>query len=177
MLLARPYFFVTLWKIDRRRSVLMSDLSPELRKLLRELLKNSRATQKVMGARLNLSPKRMSEGIAALEERGIIKKFTADIDYAKLGYVIEGFFLFSLKEKTGPALAKIKDFLSKQPSIIEVHELFGRDHDFIIKIMCKDNSELRSICEEINDLDNIKTEVSYTYAIAKTDKKDPGVPI
>lgn len=59
------------------------------RKIINELNENSRLSMSELGRRINLSSPSVTERVRQMESFGIIKKYTLEIDYEKLGYPIE----------------------------------------------------------------------------------------
>ena len=84
------------------------------------------------------------------------------------------FFSFSVKQRFDGAVQPIRDFLIQHPNIVEVHELFGERSDYIVKIMCRSNTEVRDIGESITRLDNVSPEHCFTSPVARVLKAVPG---
>ncbi|PPA71014.1 Lrp/AsnC family transcriptional regulator [Jeotgalibacillus proteolyticus] len=59
------------------------------RKILNELNKNSRLSMSELGRRINLSSPSVTERVRQMESFGIIKKYTLEVDYEKLGLPIQ----------------------------------------------------------------------------------------
>lgn len=59
------------------------------RKILDELRQNSRLSMSELGRRVNLSSPSVTERVRQMESFGIIKKYTLEVDYEKLGYPIQ----------------------------------------------------------------------------------------
>jgi Lrp/AsnC family leucine-responsive transcriptional regulator len=145
--------------------------------MLRIYQENGAIRQNTVASDIGLSPGKVTERRKALENSGIIKKFTIEIDYNLLGYHTIGFFHLSISDKSDEAVKPIVDYMINHDNIIEVHEIFGEEHDFFIKIMCKNNEELRNVGKELYALDNVVTSKLYTHPVAQTLKDEPGVPI
>ena len=147
------------------------------RKILNALLDNQEKRQKAIASEIGLSDGRFSDRKKKLQEEGIIKKFTIEIDYGMLGYTVTGYFHIQIIEKDPQHTQPVEDFLAGHPNIIEIYELFGKSHDYLVKIMCRSNEELRSIGSEISALENVNTGEAYTYPVARTLKCQQGVPL
>ena len=144
--------------------------------VLVELIKDSDRPRKQIASVLGMSESEFSRTVGSLRERGIIKKFTVDIDYGKIGYPDTGIFMFSLNDRNQaegilPKLAEINE-------IIEIHEVFSEDHDIIVKIMCEDNKRIREVCKRISSLEEVKND-SHTFTIifAGTAKSVRGIDL
>ncbi|SFB08359.1 MULTISPECIES: Lrp/AsnC family transcriptional regulator [unclassified Bacillus (in: firmicutes)] len=59
------------------------------KKIIDELSKNSRLSMSELGRRINLSSPSVTERVRQMESYGIIKKYTLEVDYEKLGYPIQ----------------------------------------------------------------------------------------
>lgn len=59
------------------------------KKIIDELRKNSRLSMSELGRRVNLSSPSVTERVKQMESFGIIKKYTLEVDYEKLGYPIQ----------------------------------------------------------------------------------------
>ncbi|HGE5783193.1 TPA: Lrp/AsnC family transcriptional regulator [Bacillus pseudomycoides] len=59
------------------------------KKILEELSKNSRLAMSELGRRINLSSPAIAERVRQMESFGIIKKYTLEVDYEKLGLPIQ----------------------------------------------------------------------------------------
>ncbi|MEE4569894.1 Lrp/AsnC family transcriptional regulator [Paenibacillus polymyxa] len=60
-------------------------------RIVEELSKNSRITMKELGERVHLTGQAATSRVAKLEDQGIIKRYTVDLDLEKLGYVVQAF--------------------------------------------------------------------------------------
>src|ERR1700722_17842488 len=107
----------------------MYQIPNDAKRLLNALIEDGRASQKEVGVRLGFSAKKMSELISRLMRDGIISRFTARLNYAKLGYVTEGFLLFKAMTKAPGDIEQIIRSCSSIPFVIEMHQLFGREYD------------------------------------------------
>lgn len=59
------------------------------KKILEELSKNSRLSMSELGRRINLSSPSVADRVRQMESFGIIKKYTLEVDYEKLGFPIQ----------------------------------------------------------------------------------------
>jgi len=59
------------------------------KKILEELSKNSRLSMSELGRRVNLSSPSVTERVRQMESFEIIKKYTIEVDYSKLGFPIQ----------------------------------------------------------------------------------------
>lgn len=152
------------------------NLSEKETKVLRELLSNSDRSQKQMSAASGISQSDFTRVKQDLVGRGIIKKFTVDLDYKKIGYPNTALFLFSVLNKK--ELQIVIDEIKNIPEVIEILEVFGEDHDIIIRLMCEDNERIRAICKEITENKNVNSGANtYTIIYSAKYKLERGIPI
>lgn len=59
------------------------------KKIIDELSENSRLSMSELGRRINLSSPSVTERVRRMESLGIIKKYTLEVDYEKLGLPIQ----------------------------------------------------------------------------------------
>ena len=71
-------------------------------KLVSELLKNSRRSDRDLAKAIGVSQPTVSRLIKKLEKEGIIKEFTMIPDFCKLGYEIMALTFFNLKREPSP---------------------------------------------------------------------------
>ena len=94
-------------------------MKPVQHRLLSELLKNSRRSDRELAKVLGVSQPTVSRMIRKLEEEGIIKEYTIVPDFSKLGYEIMGFTFVKMK----------KNLSSKEQNIFrEFVGKFGKEH-------------------------------------------------
>ncbi|MFW9967216.1 MAG: Lrp/AsnC family transcriptional regulator [Candidatus Thorarchaeota archaeon] len=64
-------------------------------KIIKELLENSRSPLRDIGKRVKLSASSVRNRMARLENLKVIKRYTVDVDWRKMGYDIEVILLIS----------------------------------------------------------------------------------
>jgi DNA-binding Lrp family transcriptional regulator len=83
-------------------------------RLLSELLKNSRRSDRELAKVLGVSQPTVSRMIKRLEEQGIIKEYTIIPDFNKLGYEIMGFTFVKMKQNLNSKEQKeFREFVTK----------------------------------------------------------------
>jgi len=133
----------------------MKDL--ELR-VLSELMKNSRRSDRELAKALGTSQPTVSRTIKKLEEQGIIKEYTMIPDFSKLGYEIMGFTFVKMKEKLRrEEEEEFQKFVSKfgkehpHAELVALNGM-GLNKDFVFVSFFKDYSaytEVQRISREV----------------------------
>jgi DNA-binding Lrp family transcriptional regulator len=95
------------------------------RKLVNELLGDGRASLRSLAEELDVSVTTVSNHLSALEEDGIIKGYTPEVDYDALGYDVTA--VLQLKVE-GSSLVDVTERLKAEDRMISVYEVTG-DYD------------------------------------------------
>lgn len=141
--------------------------------VIKQLTTQGRTTWAELGAILGLSAPAAADRVRRLEEREIIKGYTALVDPEAVGCQVTAFILVTLEHSRhrSPFLEKIQ----KMPEVQECHHIAG-EGDYLLKIRCSSLSNLELIIsEEIKGLAGVfKT---CTTIILSTIKETPLPPL
>ncbi|MCX8056620.1 MAG: Lrp/AsnC family transcriptional regulator [Ignavibacteria bacterium] len=114
--------------------------------LIELLQTNSRIKRSELADKVNLTVPAVSERINKLEEKGLIKRYTAQIDFKKAGYDVTAFiFVFMESSKY------YHSFTQKalhEPEILECHSITG-EGSHILKVVTENTSTLEKILSKI----------------------------
>lgn len=102
------------------------------RDILKNLLFNSRISMTELGRTIGLSAPSVTERIKKLEEKEVIKGYTAVIDYKKLNKSITAFVLFDTDK-----CKEFVEFCSTYPDVMECHRLAGQ-YSYLVKVITED---------------------------------------
>lgn len=118
--------------------------------LLISLSKDSRRKLEALGKTLHLSPGAVAYRMKKLEKKGIIKGYTAELDYSSLGFIDPSFVVVWCSPE------EIESIAEKISAIKRVAEVYMVDMDeLLVKILPRDRAELLSIVEGINRMDRV----------------------
>ena len=109
----------------------MLDEKDEL--ILEELRKDSRMSTANIARKTGLPRVTVHERIRKLRERGVIRRFTALLDYSKIGRPATAFVLVSYDPHQQITQRKLAERLAKLDGVYEVHILAG-DWDLLLKV-------------------------------------------
>ncbi len=115
--------------------------------ILRVLLLDSRKTLQEIGAEVGLSPTSCWTRIKKLEAQGVIKRYTVDIDPAKLGYQDSVIVQVTLESHTDETLYDFGRTLATIPEIQEAYLVSG-DYDYYIRIAVRDTRDYERLLRE-----------------------------
>jgi len=118
-------------------------------KILAELIQNGRISAKKLAKKVNVHSNTLLQRMKRLEKRGIIKKYSAQVDYAKIGYDLHA--IMSIKVRKGhPGDAKqLKDLLD----IKEIQSLYATTGiwDLVCTVRVRDRQHLLDILQKIGN--------------------------
>jgi Lrp/AsnC family transcriptional regulator, leucine-responsive regulatory protein len=121
--------------------------------IIRKLRVDSSQPISELAADLQLPRTTVQERIKKLLQNGIIKRFTLQLDYAKIGKPVTAFILVSFLAGTGVSQKEAAQKISEIPDIYEVHVISG-DWDIIAKAR---GESIQSIGELVLDkIRNVK---------------------
>ena len=134
--------------------------------ILQELLKDSKQTTHCISKKLNIPITTVHNRIKKLESQKIIKKFTVNVDYLKLGRSIPAFIGITVDYSSSKDKRLSQTEVARAIKNIEgvqgVAVLTG-EMDILAKVIAKDLSELNQIVTEklrkIPGVDKTKTSV------------------
>jgi Lrp/AsnC family leucine-responsive transcriptional regulator len=115
--------------------------------ILRELLADSTRTLQEIGAAVNLSPTTCWSRIKRMEEEGLIKKYSVDLDLARLGYKDTVIVQLTLESHTDETLYQFGRLLAEIPEVLDAYLVSG-DYDYFIRIAVKDTRDYERLLRE-----------------------------
>jgi Lrp/AsnC family leucine-responsive transcriptional regulator len=115
--------------------------------ILRVLLLDSRKTLQEIGHEVGLSPTSCWTRIKKLEAHGVIKRYTIDVDPAKLGYHDSVIVQVTLESHTDETLYDFGRVLATIPEIQEAYLVSG-DYDYYIRIAVRDTRDYERLLRE-----------------------------
>ncbi|CAM1345393.1 Lrp/AsnC family transcriptional regulator [Tenacibaculum amylolyticum] len=121
--------------------------------ILNELGNNSRTSFADLGRKINLSASAVRERVQKLEDNGVIKNYSTEIDHSKIGYGIEAFII--LKVFSG----KLKLFISdanKFPEMQKAYRITGTQN-IHMKVTLKNQLHLQQFIDQLIDYGDTTT--------------------
>jgi len=92
------------------------------KKIINELNSNSRLSMSELGRRVNLSSPSVTERVRQMESFGVIKKYTLEVDYEKLGLPIQ--CIIEATVKNGD-YKSFKNYIKKLPNVEFCYRIAG----------------------------------------------------
>jgi DNA-binding Lrp family transcriptional regulator len=145
------------------------------RRILAELQEDGRITNVELAARVGLTAPPCLRRVRALEERGAIEGYHAQLNSEALGYSITVFAMVSLKSQAEPDLKAFEAHVATLEPVRECHMLNG-EIDFILKVVARNLQEFQSfLTSSLTTAPNVAS--VKTSLTIRTAKNIPGVPV
>ena len=116
-------------------------------KILKILMRDARISQKQLAAKVGLSAPGVAERVRRLEERGVIRGFTIDIDPEALGYPLQA--IVRIRPLPGK-LHIVQQLISEIPEFGECDKVTG-DDCFVARLYIRSMKELDGLLDQIVD--------------------------
>jgi Lrp/AsnC family leucine-responsive transcriptional regulator len=108
-----------------------------------------------IGKALDVSDATVYNRVKRLNEAGVIKRFTIEVDEAAVGKKVSGFIMVNVKPG---AVKDVSRQLCEIERVSEVHEIHGSE-DLIVKVRAKNLGRLRSVILRVREIpDVVQTE-------------------
>jgi DNA-binding Lrp family transcriptional regulator len=141
------------------------------RKLLIELLKDSRVSLRKLAEEMNVSPATLHNRLFRLVQEGIIKGFTALVDYSKLGYTLTGIIMAKVD---GKHLVEFEREIANLDNVVAVYDIVG-EYDVAVIAKFRSVEDLDNFLKSL--LKNPKVERTHTSIVLNVVKEDPRIKI
>jgi len=143
------------------------DVDETDKKIINILVENSRLSYRQIAKKAKISVVTVMNRVKKLEKEGIIKKYTALVDYEKLNY---GFFVMtSIRISKGKEL-EVEQALTKYENVFAIYDVTG-DFDIEVIAKFKNRAALDSFVKKIQTFEYV--ERLHTRLILNTIKEEP----
>lgn len=136
----------------------MEDLD---RRIVEQLAADGRISYTDLGKSLGMSTSAVHQRVRRLEQRGIIKGYTARIDHAATGNALTAFM--SLQPLDPGAPDDIPDRLRGIPEIEECHSVAG-DMSYVLKVRVATPAELEELIASVRAAANVTTRTTVVLS-------------
>jgi Lrp/AsnC family leucine-responsive transcriptional regulator len=141
------------------------------REILNIIQKDARISNAEIARQVELAPSAVLERVRKLEERGVIRGYSADIDPKVLGYGLTAI----IAVRTSECGAGVGEQLAAVPEVQEIHEVAG-DDCFYIKVRTRDTESLGVLLREtVKAIPNVLN--TRTTVVLKTFKEGNILPV
>lgn len=115
--------------------------------ILRELLVDSRRTLQEIGQAVQLSPTTCWSRIKRMEAEGVIRKYSIELDRARLGWQDTVIVQLTLASHTDETLYEFGQALARIPEVLDAYLVSG-DYDYFIRIAVRDTRDYERLLRE-----------------------------
>jgi Lrp/AsnC family leucine-responsive transcriptional regulator len=133
------------------------------KKIIDELIKNSRLSMSELGRRVNLSSPSVTERVRQMESFGIIKKYTLEVDYEKLGLPIKCLIEATVKNGDYNSFRK---YIEGLPNVEFCYRIAG-NACFMLKMQFETFAKAEEFIEEVNPYVNTVTHFIFSQVQTK----------
>ncbi|RLG09181.1 AsnC family transcriptional regulator [Candidatus Pacearchaeota archaeon] len=140
-------------------------------KIIRELRKDARQSFYDLAKKLKVAEGTIYNRVNKLQESGVIKGYSAKVDFSKLGYDLVVIIGVSVK---GKHLIEIEKEIAKEKNVSAVYDVTG-EYDAIIVANFKTRDELNKFVKKILGMKYVKR--TYTMLVLNIWKDIHGVDI
>lgn len=121
--------------------------------IIKELKSNSRITMKELGKKVHLTGQATSSRVTKLEESGVIKDYTINIDYSLYGYNVHALInIYTIDIYHGPYL----DFINAQENYILHNYKISGDGCYLLECRFPSNMIMEEFLAQLNKYVNYK---------------------
>lgn len=115
--------------------------------LLNALQQDASYTNAQLGAEVGLSASQISRRRDRLETSGVIRRYRAELDGAKIGYGVTVFVHVTLAAHSAGNARKLRDLISTTAEIQEAHAMTG-ETDYLLRVTLAGLIELSAFVNE-----------------------------
>jgi len=126
-------------------------------KILALLAEDANQRRIMIAKQLGITESSLSKRIAGLEADGTIKRFTVELDLAKLGYGVNAISLIKLEHQSKEKIEQVTTALQSLTTALEYSSMLG-DYDYFVRWCCKDNLHLLKSLDVLFALGEVKVE-------------------
>lgn len=127
------------------------------------LVENARISLKELAGRVNLSSPSTSERLRRLEERGVIRAFTVDVDPQALGYTLQA--IVRIRPLPGQ-LSRVQRLIEEIPEFSECDKVTG-DDCFVARLHLRSIEQLDEILDRLIDKAETNTAIVKSQPVKR----------
>lgn len=132
------------------------------RRILRELQQNGRLQNIELAKRIGLSPSPCLRRVKLLEEAGVISRYVAVVDQARVGLTLSLFARVSLTAQDAETIDHFIAAMRRLPEVVECYIMLG-ESDALLRVVVSDLEDYRRFqsthLTRKNGIQTVKTDV------------------
>jgi len=122
------------------------------RELISLLVQDGRRTAADMAAAVHLSATAVARRLKRLEDDGVIIRYSAQINYAKLGYGVEA--LLELRFAGTSSVDEMTQAIARIPDVVSVYMTSG-DYDLVAVVRVESVAHLRDVLRTVRAMPDV----------------------
>ncbi|MDZ5473616.1 Lrp/AsnC family transcriptional regulator [Bacillus sp. 31A1R] len=126
--------------------------------ILKELIQDGRQSMRELAKKVNLSAPSVTERVRKLESEGVIKGYSVEIDYGKLGLGIECFVEVTLRQGE---YEKFRKKIADHPHAEFCYRIAGQAC-YIVKLRLKNFQQIEGFINEITSYAGTVTHIALS---------------
>ena len=107
------------------------------RRILRALQRDGRLPVVALAEQVGLSPTPCQRRVKRLEEEGVIARYAAVLDAARVGLPIQAFVMVALQSHAEDVVAGFHKALSARPEVLAAYAMSG-EMDYLLHVLARD---------------------------------------
>lgn len=127
--------------------------------ILRELREDAKVSYKKLAEKLKTHPNTLMQRIKRLEKDGVIRKYSVDIDYQKLGLEFKAIILMRTRNVNVTTAKEFRD-ITKMPQVISLYGTAGQ-YDAIAMVEVRSIKELTEVVGRIQNTPGVSRTSTY----------------
>ncbi|EAP83335.1 Lrp/AsnC family transcriptional regulator [Sulfitobacter sp. EE-36] len=146
------------------------------RDIIKALQRNGRLTNQDLAAQVNLSPSPCLRRTRALEEKGVIKGYTAIVDERAYGLPVTALVRIRLSSHTGDVVKLFEKKVHETEQILECYVITGSE-DYLLRVLVEDlKSYEEFVRHKLHNIPGIASiDSSFAYGVLKQSNVFPVV--
>lgn len=140
------------------------------RRIIGLLVRDGRASFARLGDEVSLSPHAVAERIRKLVKAGVIRGFTADVDYGAVGRALDAFIDLRLLPATDPD--HFESVIRGMPQVRELTFVTGR-FDYQLRVACADADDLDTTLRTLRT--RAGAAITETRIVLRTEALTPAI--
>ncbi|MEW6722148.1 MAG: Lrp/AsnC family transcriptional regulator [Candidatus Micrarchaeota archaeon] len=140
------------------------------KKILSELLQNARIPAKKLARKINCHPNTMLQRLKKLEKKGLIKKYTSQIDFSKADFDLHVIIMMKVRKGRAGDMEQLKDLL-KIKEIEALHATTGV-WDLMGTCRVRNRQHLLEVIQKIGSSELITKTASHMILFTYKDPHD-----
>lgn len=130
--------------------------------IVRELQRDARQTNRELARRLHIAPSTCLERVRALQRRGVIRGYHAEVDMAALDRSVQAFVAVQIRPLSRAVIDGFQAFVTALPQVLAVYVVAGGD-DFLVHVAVPDLEHLHAFL--VDRLSRRREIVSYRSSV------------